>query len=102
MEHLDIDGFEWDGGNFEKNLKKHKVNHQEIEEVFFNQPLMLFSDFKHSNLEERFIAFGSTTQKRFLTIAFTLRETSGMKLLRPISARPMHKKERQIYEEALT
>lgn len=102
MENLEIDGFEWDGGNFEKNLKKHGVTVQEIEEVFLNHPLMLFSDSKHSATEARYIAFGRTSRDRFLTLAFTFREKGKLKFLRPISAHPMHRKEKQIYEEALT
>ncbi len=101
MENLEIDGFEWDKGNFDKNLKKHGVTTQEIEEVFFNSPL-LFSDAKHSNTEKRYIAFGKTNTGRLITIAFTLREKHGLKLLRPISARTMHQKERNLYEETIT
>ncbi|QQR81291.1 MAG: BrnT family toxin [Deltaproteobacteria bacterium] len=100
-QNLEIDGFEWDVGNFEKNLKKHGVSIQEIEEVFLNAPLMIFSDAKHSADEERFIAFGATQEKRSLTIAFTMRSKDGLALVRPISARPMHRKERKIYEEAI-
>jgi len=101
MDNLAIDGFEWDAGNFEKNLRKHAVSFREIEEVFFNHPLMLFSDSKHSDAERRYIAFGRTHENRLLTLAFTLRERRGLKLLRPISARAMSRKERKVYEEAL-
>ena len=99
---FEIDGFEWDVGNSEKNLQKHSVAIQEVEEAFFNEPLMVFPDLKHSNQEERRIAFGKTNEGRFLTIAFTLRQRDGQILLRTISARPMHKKEKKIYEEAIT
>lgn len=37
-------GFECDGGNDTRNWKKHDVTSQECEEVFFNQPLLLFCD----------------------------------------------------------
>lgn len=101
-ESVEIDGFEWDRGNSEKSRKKHGVNDHEIEEVFLNQPLMVFDDSKHSQSEERLIAFGHTNEGRYLTVAYTLRKKEEKILLRPISGRPMHRKEKIIYEEAVS
>ncbi|WP_272486662.1 BrnT family toxin [Zeimonas sediminis] len=53
---------------------------------------------RHSEREPRFHALGMTDEGRGLHIAFTLRG-SGTKI-RVISARPMHRKERAIYEQA--
>ncbi len=86
-------GFDWDSGNQEKNLK-HNVIHWECEQVFFNQPLIVLDDEKHSDKEVRFAAFGQTDTGRKLTIIYTVR---GI-LLRVISARDMDKKERIFYE----
>ena len=86
-------GFDWDSGNHEKNLK-HNVIHWECEQVFFNQPLIVLDDAKHSDKEERFAVFGQTDTGRKLTIVYTVRGT----LLRVISARDMNKKERLFYE----
>ena len=86
-------GFDWDSGNQEKNLK-HNVIHWECEQVFFNQPLIVLDDAKHSDKEERFAAFGQTDTGRKLTIVYTVRGT----LLRVISARDMNNKERLFYE----
>ena len=61
---------------------------------FFNQPLIISNDVKHSQTEERFYALGRTDFKE-LFIAFTIRK----KLIRIISARQMSHKERRIYEE---
>jgi len=91
-----IVGFEWDSGNIYKNEKKHGVTWQEIEEVFFNEPLLLYQDNNHSFLEERCFCLGQTDQGVVLFIAYTLR---GNKI-RAISARRVTKKERKIYEEA--
>ncbi|HEX4004910.1 MAG TPA: hypothetical protein VHX60_01925, partial [Acidobacteriaceae bacterium] len=44
-------------------------------------------------------ALGRTDQERWLHVTFTLRE--GGTLIRPISARTMHRKERPIYAAAL-
>lgn len=92
-----IKGFDWDEGNARKN-EKHNVSMAEAEQVFFNEPLLVLEDSKHSNLEPRFHALGKSDDKRQLHITFTLRQT-GEKI-RIISARDMHKKERAIYEKA--
>ncbi len=89
-----ITGFEWDEGNARKN-EKHGVTSAEAEQVFFNAPLLLLDDAKHSDLETRFHALGKTYQERLLHIAFTLRD-KGTKI-RVISARDMHRKERVSY-----
>ena len=87
--------FDWDKGNIDKNWKIHKVHDKEVEEIFFNKPLKIFPDIKHSDIEKRFVAFGVTNKKRQLTIIFTIRK----KKLRIISAREQNKKERSKYEE---
>ncbi len=92
-----ITGFDWDEGNARKN-EKHNVSMAEAEQVFFNAPLLVLEDSKHSNLEPRFHALGKSDEKRLLHITFTLRQ-AGEKI-RIISARDMHKKERAIYEKA--
>ena len=86
-------GFQWDKGNSLKNWLKHGVTQREAEEVFFNEPLLLFEDEKHYDHEERVLAFGHTTAGRCLVVAFTVRQ----KLIRVISARNMNNKERGAY-----
>lgn len=91
-----ITGFDWDDGNARKN-EKHDVSMAEAGQVFFNDPLLLLEDAKHSQRESRIHALGKTDEERLLHITFTLRH-SGEKI-RVISARDMHKKERKIYEQ---
>lgn len=92
-----IVGFDWDAGNARKN-DKHGVSSAEAEQVFFNAPLLMVEDSKHSARELRFHALGKTEEGRLLHIVFTLRD-AGAKI-RVISARDMHRKERAIYEQA--
>ena len=92
-----IAGFEWDAGNARKN-EKHGVSMAEAEQVFFNAPLLMIEDTKHSGGEPRFHALGRTDDGRLLHIAFTVR-SDGRKI-RVISARDMHRKERTIYGQA--
>ena len=66
--------------------------------MFFNQPLLLLDDARHGGQESRFHALGKTHEARTLHITFTLRQDCT--LIRVISARDMHRKERAIYEQA--
>ena len=93
----ECEGFQWDDGNSDKNWIRHRVSRFECEELFFNQPLIVRQDLKHSQSEVRFYSLGRTDSNRFLLIAFTLRG----KLVRVISAGDMTTKERKKYEEKI-
>jgi uncharacterized DUF497 family protein len=93
-----VSGFEWDQGNAYKSLDKHKISQGDSEEVFFNQPVYFFEDLQHSTSETRWIVLGVTNLGLELSIVFTLRKRNT--LIRIISARPMSRKERVIYEKA--
>lgn len=98
METIDfsnIDGFDWDKGNIDKNWLSHNVKPGEIEEIFFNEPLLISSDETHSQNESRFAALGITNEGRKMFLVFTIRETK----IRTISARDMSRKERNLYEK---
>ena len=97
MDLAKITDFDWDEGNARKN-DQHGVSMAEAEQVFFNEPLLLIADAKHSQGEPRFHALGTTDKARMLHITFTLRNT-GEKI-RVISARDMHKNERINYAQA--
>lgn len=97
MEKIDLthcQGFDWDHGNQHKSWIKHGVTQGECEQIFFNNPLLLHDDLKHSALESRHYALGKTDQNRKLYVVFTIRKN----LIRVISAREMNKKERGHYE----
>jgi uncharacterized DUF497 family protein len=89
------EGFEWDEGNSNKNLHFHGVTDSECEDVFFNLPLVIAADKRHSVVEKRFFALGRTDANRRLFIAFIVRD----KLIRVISAREMTKSENRKYAE---
>jgi len=93
-----IIGFDWDEGNARKSEEKHNVTQAEAEQVFFNDPLLLLVDEKHSKSEARYHAYGKTNDGRKLHIAFTLRKHTT--LIRIISARDMHRKEKVTYDKA--
>src|SRR4030042_4382653 len=87
--------FQWDQGNSDKNLLKHKFHNGECEQMFFNKPLLVLDDPGHSVAEKRWAGFGKTDSGRLLVVIFTKRGN----LLRVISAREMKDRERKFYEE---
>lgn len=88
-------GFEWDQHNAKKNWEKHRVTPAESEQIFFNKPLVVAHDIKHSEYETRLFALGKTDLNRKLYIVLTTRN----KLIRVICSRNMNKKEKRSYEE---
>lgn len=92
-----ITGFDWDEGNARKNVDKHDVSQGEAEQVFFNEPLLMVPDTRHSAEELRIHALGRTDDGRLLHVTFTLRDSE--KKIRVISARDMSRKERSYYEQ---
>ena len=99
LDLVKISGFDWDAGNARKN-EKHGVSMAEAEQVFFNVPLLAAPDSRHSHTEARLHALGKTDDGRLLHITFTLRD--GGRMVRVISARDMHRKERAVYEQQAT
>ncbi|MFW6350587.1 MAG: BrnT family toxin, partial [Thiohalospira sp.] len=89
--------FEWDDGNCRKSVDKHGVSQGEAESIFFRTPLLIVPDPRNSQNESRYHALGTTTEGRRLHVTFTLRAEGT--LIRVISARDMHRKERAHYEQ---
>jgi uncharacterized DUF497 family protein len=86
-------GFDWDGGNAEKNRERHEVTPEEAEDIFFHEPLVVDDDIRHSGNEKRHYALGQTSRGRLLFAAFTIRRNP----IRVISVRDMSRKEREVY-----
>ena len=97
INRVQIKGFDWDQGNARKSADKHNVSQAEIEQAFFNEPLLLLPDTRPSQQEPRFHALGKTDSARLLHITFMLR--AARTLIRVISARDMRHKERTFYEQ---
>ena len=94
--NLQANGFDWDKGNRAK-CEKHGFS-LPLSKVF-SPPLAILPDAAHSQSERRFCAIGRTDNGRCVFIVFTLRSEGGELLIRPISARYMHKKEIDAYEK---
>jgi uncharacterized DUF497 family protein len=92
----DVEGFEWDAGNSDKNWLQHGVRQADAEQAFLNRPLTLAADVKHSKQEPRLLAFGRTDAGKQLALVFTVRH----RRIRVISARSMSRAERKVYAHA--
>jgi hypothetical protein len=91
---LNCTGFEWDNHNADKIWSKHHVTPSECEQIFFNLPLIVADDEKHSKKEKRYYVLGHTDTGRLLFAVFTVRRNK----IRVISARDMSRKERKEYK----
>ncbi len=94
---IKFDGFEWDSGNWPKCAKR-GLSKAEIEFALTAGPLVL-PDRSPATPETRFNAVGKTQSGRHVFAVFTMRHYSTTRLLRPISARYMHEKEINHYEQ---
>ena len=61
------------------------VTPAECEELFFNRPLVVEADEKHSSGEDRLYALGQSDSVRLMFVVFTIRK----RLIRVIWARDM-------------
>jgi uncharacterized DUF497 family protein len=90
-------GFDWDDGNWPK-CGKHGVSRAEIEEVLLNTPALMPDPHPE---EPRMRAIGKTSAGRYVFLVFMIRQFNDQFFLRPISARFMHQKEIDHYENKI-
>jgi uncharacterized DUF497 family protein len=89
------DLFDWDDGNWPK-CGKHGLAKMDIELILTRRSDVTFDP---STDEVRFRAVGAAGDGRMAFVVFTIRERDGRKLIRPISARYMHAREKKRYVE---
>lgn len=85
--------FEWDAGNREKNLLRHRVTNAECEEAFFDPHKRILKETLHvtgASQERRYILIGRTSDNKALYVVFTVRASK----ICVISARDLNRKER--------
>ena len=87
--------FEWDPKKAVKNKRKHGIAFDEASTVFSDPLAITFADPDHSFDEDRHLTFGLSIQERLLVVS----HTSHGNRTRIISARPLTRQERNIYEE---
>ncbi len=87
--------FEWDPGKAVKNKRKHGITFKEASTVFADPLAITFAAPDHSFDEDRYLTFGLSRLERLLVVSHTFREGRT----RIISARPLTRQERIIYEK---
>ncbi|OYV68761.1 MAG: hypothetical protein B7Z67_12035 [Acidiphilium sp. 21-60-14] len=92
-----IAGFDWDSGNWPK-CGKHGVSQEEIEQVLLGKPAVMADP---NPDEPRMRAIGKTSVGRYVFLVFIRLEIDSQTKLRPISARFMHQKEVDHYENQI-
>ena len=94
---MKIAGFDWDSGNWPE-CGKHGVSQEEIEQVLLGKPAVMADP---NPDEPRLRAIGKTAAGRYVFLVFMRREIDSQTKLRPISARYMHQKEVDHYENQI-
>jgi uncharacterized DUF497 family protein len=88
--------FEWDPNRADANLKKHGVSFDEAKSVFYDEFAIQYFDGMNSDLEDRFLMLGLSSQARLLIVCHCERESGHS--IRIISARKATKNESKAYE----
>jgi len=85
----------WDETKNEENIRKHKVDFEEAQTVFYDANGLLIADPDHSETEERFIILGLSKLLNLLVVCHCYRENE--ETIRIISARLATKTESKYY-----
>lgn len=88
--------FEWGAAKAAANFKKHGVTFEEASIALRDSLSATARDPDHSIDENRYVTFGMSSAGRLLAVFHTERGNA----IRIISARPVTKLERKIYEES--
>lgn len=88
--HMDI---EWDLGKAAANVEKHGIRFEEAATALLD-PMALAREDESSKGEARWVLIGMSANARLLTVVYTLRDESRIRL---ISARKATRKEASFY-----
>ena len=88
--HMDI---EWDLGKAAANVEKHGIRFEEAATALLD-PMALAREDERSEGEARWVLIGMSANARLLTVVYTLRDESRIRL---ISARKATRKEASFY-----
>jgi uncharacterized DUF497 family protein len=86
--------FGWDERKAAHNLAKHGVPFSEAAAVFYDPLSITYGDPDHSMDEDRYITIGLSGQGRLLIVS----HADQGDVIRIISARPVTKREKKLYE----
>ena len=87
--------FIWTNENIEHIESRHKVSLEEVEDVFYDKPIIPISN-SQSNNPLRYLAFGQTDEGRYLMAVFIKTPDGNIK---PFSAREMTAAEKRDFNK---
>lgn len=87
--------FEWDEAKNLENMRRHRVDFEEAQTVFYDDRGVLIAD-DDAPSEERLVLIGSSSALRVLVVCHTYRRRE--QVIRLISARRANRAERADYE----
>lgn len=90
--------FEYDLAKAAANLKKHNVSFEEAQSVFYDDFAVQFYDDENSEIEERFLLLGLSSEAKLLLVCHCERESGNT--IRLISARKETRSESKYYKGA--
>jgi uncharacterized protein len=90
--------FEYDLAKAAANLKKHNVSFDEAQSVFYDDFAVQFYDEENSEIEERFLLLGLSSEAKLLLVCHCERERGNT--IRLISARKATRSESKYYKGA--
>lgn len=88
--------FEWNQAKDKSNQKKHGVSFLEAQSVFYDEYAIQFYDEENSDLEDRFLMLGLSSESQVLLVCHC--ERNAGEIIRFISARKATNRERKHYE----
>ena len=88
--------FEWNPAKASANERKHGVSFHEACSVFYDEFAVQYFDDENSELEDRFLMLGLSSESRVLIVCHCERDTGDT--IRIISARKATRNERKFYE----
>ena len=89
---------EWDENKNISNQRKHKIAFEEARSVFYDESARLIHDPDHSDVEDRYILMGLSSELRILIVVHIYKEND--EIIRIISARKATKNEIQYYSRS--
>ena len=91
--------FEWDPSKARSNTEKHGVSFEEAATVFRDPHASTIFDSDHSQVENRWVTLGISSNGKLLVICHTFKTENGAVSIRIFSCRKATKREKKQYGE---
>ena len=96
---MNVFRFQWDKGNYPKNLTARGLDKAIVESVFQDEQAVLVNNTKPEDSEKSWRITGKSNMGIIITVVFTYRSVNTYEYIRPITAWPASRQERRVYAE---